>query len=140
MSDQTKNYEVTNEDEGIADGRMVLCAANSYDKKYYFNQKFANLPRSIQDDIHVISVLFTEDCGGIFMIAFDPDGEVCLQNRCEEEDITYDEVSAGLMIGQIRKNRAELLDCLSAYYRILILKEDAASVLDDLSIDTGFEL
>ena len=140
MSDQTKNYEVTNEDEGIADGRMVLCAANSYDKKYYFNQKFANLPRSIQDDIHVISVLFTEDCGGIFMIAFDPDGEVCLQNRCEEEDIAYDEVSAGLMIGQIRKNRAELLDCLSAYYRILILKEDAASVLDDLSIDTGFEL
>ena len=140
MSDQTKNYEVVNEDEGIADGRMVLCAANSYDKKYYFNQKFANLPRSIQDDIHVISVLFTEDCGGIFMIAFDPDGEVVLVNRCEEEDITYDEVSAGLMIGQIRKNRSELLDCLSAYYRILILKEDAASVLDDLSIDTGFEL
>ena len=140
MSDQTKNYEVVNEDEGIADGRMVLCAANSYDKKYYFNQKFANLPRSIQDDIHVISVLFTEDCGGIFMIAFDPDGEVVLVNRCEEEDITYDEVSAGLMIGQIRKNRAELLDCLSAYYRILILKEDAATVLDDLSIDTGFEL
>lgn len=140
MSDETKNYETVSEDEGIADGRMVLCAANSYDKKYYFNQKFANLPRSIQDDIHVISVLFTEDCGGIFMIAFDPDGEVCLQNRCEEEDITYDEVSAGLMIGQIRKNRSELLDCLSAYYRILILKEDAASVLDDLSIDTGFEL
>ena len=140
MSDQTKNYEVVNEDEGIADGRMVLCAANSYDKKYYFNQKFANLPRSIQDDIHVISVLFTEDCGGIFMIAFDPDGEVVLVNRCEEEDITYDEVSAGLMIGQIRKNRSELLDCLTAYYRILILKEDAASVLDDLSIDTGFEL
>ncbi len=140
MSDQTKNYEVTNEDEGIADGRMVLCAANSYDKKYYFNQKFANLPRSIQDDIHVISVLFTEDCGGIFMIAFDPDGEVVLQNRCEEEDITYDEVSAGLMIGQIRQNRAELLDCLSAYYRILILKEDASAVLEDLSIHTGFAL
>ena len=58
----------------------------------------------------------------------------------EEEDITYDEVSAALMIGQIRKNRTELLDCLSAYYRILILKEDAASVLDDLSINTGFEL
>ena len=140
MSDQTQNYEVTSEDEGIADGRMVLCAANSYDKKYYFNQKFANLPRSIQDDIHVISVLFTEDCGGIFMIAFDPDGEVVLQNRCEEEDITYDEVSAGLMIGQIRQNRAELLDCLSAYYRILILKEDASAVLEDLSIDTGFAL
>jgi len=140
MSDETRNYETVSEDDGIADGRIVLCAANSYDKKYYFNQKFANLPRSIQDDIHVISVLFTEDCGGIFMIAFDPDGEVCLQNRCEEEDITYDEVSAGLMIGQIRKNRSELLDCLSAYYRILILKEDAASVLDDLSIDTGFEL
>ncbi len=140
MSDETRNYETVSEDDGIADGRIVLCAANSYDKKYYFNQKFANLPRSIQDDIHVISVLFTEDCGGIFMISFDPDGEVCLQNRCEEEDITYDEVSAGLMIGQIRKNRSELLDCLSAYYRILILKEDAASVLDDLSIDTGFEL
>ena len=140
MSDQTKNYETVTEDEGIYEGRMVLCASNSYDKKYYFNQKFANLPRSIQDDIHVISVLFTEDCGGIFMISFDPDGEVVLVNRCEEEDITYDEVSAGLMIGQIRKNRSELLDCLSAYYRILINKEEPASVLDELSIDTGFEL
>ena len=74
------------------------------------------------------------------MIAFDPDGEVCLINRCEEEDITYDEVSAGLMIGQIRKNRGELLDCLTAYYRILINKEEPTSVLDDLSIDTGFKL
>ena len=63
-----------------------------------------------------------------------------METTRSEEDITYDEVSAGLMIGQIRKNRAELLDCLTAYYRILINKEEPTSVLDDLSIDTGFKL
>ena len=121
-------------------GNVVLCGANSYEEKYYFNPVFSNLPEEVRNELQIMTVLFTEDCGGIFMIAFDPDGEVCLINRCEEEDITYDEVSAGLMIGQIRKNRAELLDCLTAYYRILINKEEPTSVLDDLSIDTGFKL
>ena len=118
-------------DEGIDGDRYVLCGANAYDKKYYYNKKFEKIPESIQKDLHIICVLFTEEVGGIFTISFDEDGEIILDNRCDESDIVYDEVSAGLLIGQIRKNRTELFESLKAYYRVLILGEDVDSVLSE---------
>lgn len=129
MSEKEKIETENIEDDGMDNGRMVLCGANSYDRKYYFNKKFDKLPKSIQDDLHIICVLFTEEVGGIFTIAFDEDGEIILDNRCDESDIVYDEVSARLLIGQIRKNRTELFESLKAYYRVLILGEDVDSVL-----------
>ena len=118
-------------DEGMDGDRYVLCGANAYDKKYYYNKKFEKIPESIQKDLHIICVLFTEEVGGIFTISFDEDGEIILDNRCDESDIVYDEVSAGLLIGQIRKNRTELFESLKAYYRVLILGEDVDSVLSE---------
>lgn len=45
-------------------GRTVLCGANVYEKKYYFNRKFDGIPPSIKDELHIICVLFTEEVGG----------------------------------------------------------------------------
>jgi hypothetical protein len=130
---EKENFENTEniEDDGMDNGRMVLCGANSYDRKYYFNKKFDKLPKSIQDDLHIICVLFTEEVGGIFTISFEEDGEICLETRTDESDITYDDVSSGLLIGQIRKNREELFESLKAYYRVLILHEDLDTVLGE---------
>ena len=46
----------------------VLCGANAYEKKYYFNEKFSGIPDSIKEELHIICVLFTEEIGGIFTI------------------------------------------------------------------------
>ena len=119
------------ESDGIDNGRVVLCGANAYDEKYYFNKKFEKIPKSIQDDLHIICVLFTEEIGGIFTVSFEEDGELFLDARADEGDITYDEVSAALMIGQVRQNRSELFDSLQAYYRVLILGEDPETVLEN---------
>ena len=43
----------------------VLCGANSYEQKYYFNQEFDSLPQTIKDELHIMCVLYTEDVGGI---------------------------------------------------------------------------
>lgn len=131
MSEIEMTAENLPEDEGIENGRVVLCGANAYDRKYYFNRKFEKLPKSIQDDLHIICVLFTEEVGGILTISFEEDGEICLETRTDESDITYDEVSSGLLIGQIRKNRAELFESLKAYYRVLVLGEDLDTVLGE---------
>ena len=32
--------------------KIVLCGANAYEKKYYFNEDFSALPQSIQDELH----------------------------------------------------------------------------------------
>lgn len=50
----------------MSSARTVLCGANAYDKKYYFNKQFEKLPQSIQEELHIICVLFTEEVGGIF--------------------------------------------------------------------------
>lgn len=116
----------TQDGEGMQekDKRIVLCGANAYEQKYYFNELFAQIPDSIKDELHIICVLFTEEVGGIFTIAFEEDGSIVLETNTEEDDLLYDEISSGLMVGEIRRNRQELLESLQLYYRVFILHEN----------------
>ncbi len=111
--------------------RMVLCGANAYDKKYYFNEKMKGLPTSIQEELHIICVLFTEEVGGIFTIAFEPDGDVVMETDAAADDFLYDEISSGLLVGEIKRKRQELFESLRLYYRIFILREDPGSLLEE---------
>lgn len=104
--------------------RVVLCGANAYEQKYYFNGQFAGIPDSIKDELHIMCVLFTEEVGGIFTVFFEEDGSVAMETAAADDDFYYDEISSGLLVTEIRRKRAELLEALSLYYRIFILKED----------------
>lgn len=118
-------------DMSSQDGKVVLCGANSYDMKYYFNEKFNAIPESIKNELHILCVLFTEEVGGIFTIAFESDGSVLLETNAEEDDIYYDEISSGLMVAEVRRKRFELLESLSLYYRVFILHEDISDMLEE---------
>ena len=107
----------------------VLCGANAYEMKYYFNERFNGIPESVKDELHIICVLFTEEVGGVFTIAFEEDGNVVMETDAEENDIYYDEISSGLLVSEIRRNRQELFEALSLYYRVFILKEDVSGLL-----------
>lgn len=107
----------------MEENRIVLCGANSYEQKYYFNDKFDGIPSSIKDELHIICVLFTEEVGGIFTVVFEEDGTVSLETNFAEDDFLYDEISSGLMVSKIRGNRQELFESLSLYYRIFVLQE-----------------
>lgn len=115
----------------MEDKRVVLCGANAYDKKYYFNEQFQGIPDSIKDELHIICVLFTEEVGGIFTLVFEEDGSLSFETNAEEDDIYYDEISSGLLISEIRRKRQELLESLSLYYRVFILKEDVSELLNE---------
>ena len=109
------------------ENKIVLCGANAYEKKYYFNEEqFKMIPESIKEELHIICVLFTEEVGGVFTIAFEEDGNVVM-----DDDIYYDEVSSGLLIAEIRRSRQELFESLSLYYRVFIKKEDVSELLDE---------
>ncbi len=69
-------------------------------------------------------MLFTEEVGGIFTVLFEEDGGVSLETVAAQEDYLYDEVSAALFLGEVRRKRQELLEALSLYYRAAVLKED----------------
>ncbi|MCX4307597.1 MAG: DUF6145 family protein [Acetatifactor sp.] len=107
----------------MEDKRIVLCGANAYEQKYYFNGKFDKIPQSIKEELHIICVLFTEEVGGVFTIVFEEDGSISMETDAEEDDLLYDEIGSGLLVGEIRRNRQELLEALQLYYRVFILNE-----------------
>ncbi len=53
--------------------RVVLCASNAYEQKYYLNEDFAALPQAVQDELKVMCVLYTEDVGGVLSLVFEED-------------------------------------------------------------------
>jgi hypothetical protein len=103
----------------MEDMREVLCGANSYEQKYYFNQKFNKLPKSIQEELHIICVLFTEDVGGVFTMVFNEDGTLMLETIADDSDYLYDEINAGLMVRKVQDSRQELFESISLYYRAM---------------------
>ena len=44
----------------------TLLGASWYNRKYYFNEAFSELPKDVQDELHILAVEFTEDVGGVF--------------------------------------------------------------------------
>lgn len=118
-------------DEGrLKDGRMVLCAANKYEMKYFFNKNFERIPKSIQDELHIISVLFVQEVGGIFKIVFEEDGDITMETESAEDDFLYDDISAGLMVAEIKRTRQEMFESLRMFYKVFILKEDTEGFLE----------
>ena len=109
--------------------KVIVCGANAYEQKYYFNKDFAQIPQSVQDDLHILCVLFTEEVGGVFTIGFDEDGELLLQTNADDDDITYDEIASGMMIKKVRDSRQEVFEALQLYYRAIIRKEPIEDII-----------
>ena len=80
---------------GKHEENIVLCGANSYVEKYYFNEQFAGLPEGIKEELHIMCVLFTEDVGGAMMLEFAPDGTLEFRIEAEETDYLFDEIGSG---------------------------------------------
>ena len=100
---------------------VILCGANSYEQKYYFNEAFALIPESIKEELNVICVLFTEEVGGVFMIGFDEEGKVLLMTDADEEDLLYDEIGAGLLVKEVQRKRQELFESLELFYKTFVV-------------------
>lgn len=106
------------------DEKMVLCGANAYDKKYYLNEQFSNLPEQIKQELQIMCVLFTEEIGGILLLEFQEDGTLQLITEVDEGDLLYDDIGSGLKIRQIQLEKRELLESLEMYYRVFLLGEE----------------
>jgi hypothetical protein len=128
--DEMQKTNKGREFEKVAGERVVLCGANAYEQKYYFNPIFRQIPESIKKELNIISVLFTQEAGGIFTIVFEEDGSISIETNADEEDITYDEITAGLLVSEVRRKRQDLFEALGLYYRIYVLHENPADILD----------
>ena len=102
-------------EEGEA-AKRVLCGANSYIEKYFFNPRFHNLPEEVKESLQKIAVVFTEDIGGIFLMQFDEEGKLDIASIKEEGDFLYDSIGAELKRKQILVEYKDLFSKLEEYY------------------------
>lgn len=115
----------------------VLCASSAYTQKYYLNPEFSRLPQDVQDELKTICVLFTEDVGGIFLMKFDENRQLVLTTEAGESDLNYDDIGAGVRIRKIQKERRELLEELTLYYRIVLRGEDPQDIERELEEESA---
>ena len=103
---------------------FVLCAASAYEKKFYLNPEFAQLPESIKEELQIMCVLYTEDVGGILMLVFDEDGNLELKVDHEENDFAFDEIGSVLKIKQLQQTKRELFESLELFFKVFYLGEE----------------
>ena len=99
----------------------VLCGANSYEQKYYLNQKFKALPESIRQELQILCVLFTEEIGGILLLKFDEEGDLQFEVTADPSDYLFDEIGSGLKIRQLQREKRDLFSKLELYYKAAFL-------------------
>lgn len=102
---------------------IVLCGASAYTQKYYLNPEFEGLPQSIQDELKIMCVLYTEDVGGALTLKFDEDGTLIFETAADEGDLLYDDIGSVLKIKQLQNTKTELLESLEMYYKVFFLGE-----------------
>ena len=113
------------------DEEMVLCAASSYEQKYYLNPEFESLPEAVKQELQIMCVMYTEDIGGIILLEFMPDGRLQFKVEAEENDYLFDEIGSALKIKQYQSEKRELLESLELYYKVKVLGIPADELLDD---------
>ena len=114
----------------IMEEEVVLCGASSYEQKFYLNPEFETLPDSIQQELQIMCVLYTEDVGGVRMVVYDEQGNLELRVDHREDDFTFDEIGSVLKIKELQRTKSELFESLELFYKVFCLGEDM-DVTDD---------
>ena len=99
----------------------VLCGANSYTQKFYWNNRFDRIPDEVKNELQVLCVWFTEENGGLIVFEFDDEGNLLIRTEADEMDYYYDEIGAGLKVRQMQREQKELFASLELYYRASVL-------------------
>ena len=121
--------------EGVGSDETVLCAASSYDQKFYLNPLFSKLPQEIKDDLKIVSVMFVEDNGGIFLMKFDRNRKLVMMTEAKESDYNYDDIGVGMSIRAIQKKRTRMLQEITLYYRAVICGETLEQIEKEVEED-----
>ena len=106
------------------DEEMVLCAASSYEQKYYLNPEFESLPEAVKQELQIMCVLYTADVGGVLLLVFDENGNLELKVEHNEGDFSFDEIGSVLKIKELQDTKEELFKSLEMFYKVFYLVEE----------------
>ena len=114
-----------------ASERIVLCGANSYLKKYFFNEQFSQLPQAVKDELQIICVSFTEAAGGIMTLEFGPEDDLQIHVMVDDADYLFDEIESGLQISRLQREKEELFSQLETFRKVQRAREEKGAERHD---------
>ena len=113
------------------DEEMVLCAASSYEQKYYLNPEFESLPEAVKQELQIMCVLYTADVGGVLLMVFDENGNLELKVEHNEGDFSIDEIGSVLKIKELQNTKEELFKSLEMFYKVFYLGEEMEEEIEE---------
>ena len=99
------------------DEEMVLCAASSYEQKYYLNPEFESLPEAVKQELQIMCVLYTADVGGVLLLVFDENGNLELKVEHNEGDFSFDEIGSVLKIKGVAEHKGRAFQVSEMFYK-----------------------
>lgn len=107
-----------------SDENVVLCASNSYEKKYYFNPDFDRLPEDIKNELKIMCVLLQRKSAEYLIWNLTRRGNLLFKSTADEEDLLYDDIACGLLVKKNQYEKRDLLESLEMFYKVFFLGLD----------------
>lgn len=104
--------------------KIVLNAASCYNKKYFLNPDFEDIPDAVKEEIKTITVCLAEKLHCVFVIGFYSDGNLYFETSGLEDDFDYDEIGAGLEIKKLEREEKDLIRALTLWFIYKKLKTE----------------
>lgn len=109
------------EKEKTKKAKQIIVTASYYEEKYFLNPEFVSLPKEIQKELIEISIVLAQKIRGIFMIAFNEEGNVILEIRSIAGGYDFDEIGGELEIKKIQREKQDLWNSLEYWYKWIYL-------------------
>ncbi|MCL1936174.1 MAG: DUF6145 family protein [Defluviitaleaceae bacterium] len=104
--------------------KKILVASSVYNEKYYIESEFEKIPINIQEELKTICIKTSNYLHCIFLIGFNEDGSIYFEARAKDEDNLFKENETDEVINIIIEQNKELIESLTLWYKIFILKEN----------------
>ena len=98
------------------DEEMVLCAASSYEQKYYLNPEFESLPEAVKQELQIMCVLYTADVGGVLLLVFDENGKAVYSSVDKKQEEVFRPYLVRVEISDLNIRQAPQSDSVSNVY------------------------
>ena len=107
------------------ENELIIAVSNQYIMKYYSDALINALPQDLQDQIKLILVGFTEECGGILELIYNNDfNDITFKSYSEDIDFTYDEIEAKYKLSKLEKEYESFWVELAKYIKASIEQQE----------------
>ena len=96
--------------------QIPIIVSNSYNKKYYLDERLNVLPREVKDTLKIIFVKLTEEVGGVAEVSFDnTEYDLVFKTYKNDDDFNYDEINANYKLSKIEREYAEIFSQIAEF-------------------------